>query len=53
MTTFETSESDVVILADRVVSVSGHGNLIRDSFQIVIPDDGEYQILLADLNPGY
>lgn len=53
VTTLETPQSDVVILADRVVSISNHSDLIRDSFAIEIPGSGNFQILLADLKPGY
>jgi heparin/heparan-sulfate lyase len=49
---YETGESQVVILADRVVSIGKNPTPIQNAFTIRIPDGGRYEVLLASLAPG-
>lgn len=48
---FSTPESNVVILADRVVSMSNTAGLISKGFSLTIPK-GTYQVLLAGMKSG-
>lgn len=50
---YETPESYVVILADRVVSMSRNSELIGRSFTLKVPESGKYQVVLAGMKPGY
>ncbi len=49
---FKTQESDVVILADRVVSMSSTKELIKSRFDLNIPDNGAYQVVLTGMKAG-
>ncbi len=49
---YETSVSYVVLIDDRVVSMSKGAGLIDQSFTIKIPVNGEYQVVLAGMNQG-
>ena len=49
---YETQVSYVVILADRVVSMSKCYDLIDKDFTLKIPKDGKYQVVLAGMKPG-
>ncbi|MEJ5960841.1 hypothetical protein [Pedobacter immunditicola] len=49
---FETEVSHVIILADRVVSMSKHNDLIDREFILNIPVKGNYQVVLAGMKAG-
>lgn len=49
---YETEVSYVVLLADRVVSMSNSASFIEKSFTLEIPTDGEYQVVLAGMQAG-
>jgi heparin/heparan-sulfate lyase len=49
---YETQVSYVVIIADRVVSMSKSNDLIDKSFTLKIPEDGKYQVVLAGMKSG-
>lgn len=48
----ETPVSYVVVLADRVVSMSNSRELISKGFSIEVPGDAEYQVVLTGMAPG-
>jgi len=48
----ETEVSDVIILADRVVSMSKGNDLIDSEFILNIPAKGNYQVVLAGMKAG-
>jgi heparin/heparan-sulfate lyase len=50
---YETSVSYVVILADRVVSMSNNAGFISQQFTLNIPSGDKYQVVLAGMKPGY
>lgn len=52
VTYLETTESYVVKLADRLVSMSNTADLIDGSFTLIVPGDKKYQIVLAGMKPG-
>jgi heparin/heparan-sulfate lyase len=52
VTWYETQVSYVVLLADRVVSMSKSTDLIGTSYTLKIPSEGEYQVILAGMKPG-
>ena len=49
---YETAESYVVTLADRVVSMSNTAGLIDAGFTLKVPLDKKYQVVLAGMKPG-
>jgi heparin/heparan-sulfate lyase len=49
---FETKVSHVIILADRVVSMSNSNDLIDKKFILNIPSKGKYQVVLAGMKAG-
>jgi heparin/heparan-sulfate lyase len=49
---FETEQSYVVILADRVVSMNKNNKLIDQNFTLDIPEKGKYQVVLAGMKAG-
>jgi len=53
VTHYETTESYVVILADRVVSMSSSSDFISRSFTLKVPAKGNYQVVLAGMKAGY
>jgi len=50
---FETEASHVIILADRLVSVSKTAGLVGSSFKLRIPADQMYQVFLTAMKAGY
>ncbi len=49
---FETDQSYVVILGNRVVSMNKNNKLIDQNFTLDIPSKGKYQVVLAGLKAG-
>lgn len=49
---YETMVSNVVYLADRVVSMSKSSNLIDTSYTLKIPKKGKYQVVLTGMESG-
>ncbi|HEY0667145.1 MAG TPA: hypothetical protein VGD22_03150 [Sphingobacteriaceae bacterium] len=49
---YETPVSYVVILADRVVSMSNNTGLITKPFNLKVPETGTYQVVLAGMKAG-
>lgn len=50
---YETSESYVITLADRVVSMSAGTGLVHSEFTLKVPVDKEYEVVLTGLEPGF
>ncbi len=50
---FDTAESEVVVVADRLVSLGRGTGTIRKKFQLAVPKGETYKVLLADMAPGY
>ncbi len=48
----ETQESHVIILADRVVSMSKTNQLINKGFVLTVPDRGDYKVVLTGMKAG-
>ncbi|MFW5867929.1 MAG: discoidin domain-containing protein [Armatimonadota bacterium] len=48
----ETGTTFALTLADRVVVLSKDGRLMEEPFEVSVPEDGEYQLLLTGLTPG-
>jgi heparin/heparan-sulfate lyase len=53
VTFYETSQSYVVTLADRVVSMSSSVNLINEPFTLHASDSLSYQFVLTGMKPGF
>lgn len=49
---YETPVSYVIILADRVVSMSNSAGLISKSFNLKVPESGNYQVVLTGMKAG-
>ncbi|WP_316813378.1 hypothetical protein [Pedobacter heparinus] len=49
---YETAESYVVTLSDRMVSMSNTSALIDKGFSLKVPNDKKYQVVLAGMKPG-
>lgn len=50
---YETAQSYVVVLADRVVSMSNSAQLVDQPFTLKVPSGKGYQVVLAGMKPGY
>lgn len=50
---YETEESYVVTLADRIVSMGSGAGLVAAAFMLKVPQGKAYEVVLTDLAPGF
>lgn len=50
---YETDNKYIISLQDRIVCMSAGYRQIQESFVLNVDDDSEFQILIADLKPGF
>lgn len=50
---YETGESYIITLADRIVGMSASTGLVRTGFNLKVPADKEYQVVLTGMEPGF